>query len=87
MVKTKLNFLKNCLDKGVHLREVDDTLNTRMVINALKKTFRNGSPELLNSYQGNQFTSQRFIDFVKENSILQSMDGKNRLTDNIVIER
>lgn len=46
--------------------EVDDTLDTRMVINALKKALRNrnGKPEIINSDQGSQFPSQRYIDFV-----------------------
>ncbi len=67
--------------------EVDDTLDTRMVINALKKAFRMAKPQILNSDQGCQFTSQQYIDFVKENGIRQSMDGKSRWADNIMIER
>ena len=57
--------------------EVDDTLDTRMVINALKKAFKVAKPQILNSDQGCQFTSQQYIDFVKENGIRQSMDGKS----------
>ena len=49
--------------------EVDDTLDTRMVINALKKAFKVAKPQILNSDQGCQFTSQQYIDFVKENGI------------------
>lgn len=67
--------------------EVDDTLDTRMVINALKKAFSVAKPRILNSDQGSQFTSQQYIDFVKENGIRQSMDGKSRWADNIMIER
>ena len=67
--------------------EVDDTLDTRMVINALKKAFKVAKPQILNSDQGCQFTSQQYIDFVKENGIRQSMDGKSRWADNIMIER
>ena len=51
--------------------EVDDTLDTRMVINALKKAFKVTKPQILNSGQGCQFTSQQYIDFVKENGIRQ----------------
>ena len=47
--------------------EVDDTLDTRMVISALKKAFKVAKPQILNSDQGCQFTSQQYIDFVKEN--------------------
>ena len=67
--------------------EVDDTLDTGMVINALKKAFKVAKPQLLNSDQGCPFTSQLYIDFVKENGIRQSMDGKSRWADNIMIER
>ena len=58
-----------------------------MVINALKKALMIAKPQILNSDQGCQFTSQQYIDFVKENGIRQSMDGKSRLADNIMIER
>ena len=67
--------------------EVDDTLDTRMVLNALNKTFKIAKPQILNSDQRCQFTSQQYIDFVKENGIRQSMDGKSRWADNIMIER
>ena len=67
--------------------EVDDTLDTGMVINALKKSFSVAKPHILNSDQGCQFTSQQYIDFVKENDIRQSMDGKSRWVDNIMTER
>ena len=62
-------------------------LDTRMVISALKKAFKVAKPQILNSDQGCQFTSQQYIDFVKENGIRQSMDGKSRWADNIMIER
>ena len=67
--------------------EIDDTLDTRMVICALEKAFKVAKPQILNSDQGCQFTSQQYIDFVKQNGIRQSMDGKSRWADNIVIER
>ena len=58
-----------------------------MVLNALSKAFKIANPQILNSDQGCQFTSQQYIDFVKENGIRQSMDGKSRWADNIMIER
>ena len=67
--------------------QVDDTLDTRMVINALKKAFKVAKPLILNSDQGCQFTSTEYIAFLKENHIRQSMDGKSRWADNIMIER
>ena len=67
--------------------EIDDTLDTRMVINALKKAFKTAKPVILNSDQGCQFTSNEYMNFLKENQIRQSMDGKSRWADNIMIER
>jgi len=67
--------------------EVDDTLDTRMVINALKKALKVATPLILNSDQGCQFTSQEYTNFIQKNKIRQSMDGKSRWADNIMIER
>lgn len=67
--------------------ELDDTLDTRACIEACKKAFRVAKPEILNSDQGCQFTSQEYKEFLKENHVRQSMDGKSRWTDNIKIER
>lgn len=67
--------------------EVDDTLDTRMVIQAVRKAFRIAKPEILNSDQGCQFTSNEYKTFLRENQVLQSMDGKSRRADNIMIER
>ena len=67
--------------------EVDDTLDTRMVITALKKAFMVAKPVILNSDQGCQFTGNEYMNFLKENQIFQSMDGKSRWANNIMIER
>ena len=67
--------------------ELDDTLDTRACIEACEKAFKIAKPEILNSDQGSQFTSQKYKDFLKEHHIKQSMDGKSRWADNIMIER
>lgn len=67
--------------------ELDDTLSTRMVIQALKMAYAVATPEILNSDQGSQFTSNEYIDFVINNKSKISMDGKGRWADNIPIER
>ncbi len=46
-----------------------------------------GKPEIINSDQGSQFTSDVYINLLKENNIKISMDGKGRAIDNIYIER
>jgi putative transposase len=46
-----------------------------------------GNPEIFNTDQGSQFTSDVFIGLLKEREINISMDGKGRAIDNIFIER
>lgn len=48
---------------------------------------QHGQPEILNSDQGSQFTSELYINLLKENNVQISMDGKGRAIDNIFIER
>ena len=42
---------------------------------------------IINSDQGSQFTSNEYKQLLKELHVRQSMDGKSRWADNIVIER
>lgn len=58
-----------------------------MVINAVKKALKISRPLILNLDQGSQLTNNQYIDFVRSNVIRQSMDGKSRWADNIIIER
>ena len=67
--------------------DIDDTLDTTMVINACEKAFKVAKPLIINSDQGSQFTSEKYRDFIRTNGIRQSMDGKSRWADNIMIER
>lgn len=58
---------------------------TRVVKNAVHKY---GKPEIINSDQGVQFTSQAYIELIQSFKTTKiSMDGKGRATDNIAIER
>ena len=45
-----------------------------------------GKPEIINTDQGGQYTSDEFSSFVLNNGIRLSMDGKGRATDNAFIE-
>ena len=67
--------------------DLDDTLDVTSCIEACKKAFLVTKPEILNSDQGCQFTSQGYKDFLRANKVRQSMDGKSRWADNIKIER
>ncbi len=48
---------------------------------------RYGSPNILNSDQGGQFTSEEYINLLTSYNIQISMDGKGRVTDNVFVER
>ena len=48
---------------------------------------RYGTPDIFNTDQGSQFTSEAFTEVLKENDIQISMDGKGRWMDNVFIER
>ena len=64
------------------------TLETGPCIEALKEAMRrHGKPEIMNTDQGNQFTSIDFIKTLKDADILISMDGKGAWRDNVFIER
>lgn len=67
--------------------ELDDTLETRMVLQAVNKAFLTAKPEILNSDQGCQFTSEQYIQEIKNSRVKISMDGIGRWADNIPIER
>ncbi len=67
---------------------LSDTLDTAPVLEAVKTAISTyGVPCIINSDQGSQFTSNDYIDFLATNSIRQSMDGKARWVDNVLIER
>jgi putative transposase len=46
-----------------------------------------GRPEIFNTDQGSQFTSEAFTEQLKKNEIAISMDGKGRWRDNVFVER
>lgn len=57
-------------------------------IEAVKDAIANhGTPEIFNTDQGSQFTSQDFTSLLKEHDIRISMDGKGSWRDNVFIER
>lgn len=67
---------------------LSNTLDTRFCVEALKEAlFKYGAPEIFNTDQGCQFTSEKFTSVLKSWNIRISMDGKGRFKDNIFIER
>ena len=68
--------------------ELSDSLDTAPVLLAVSRAIaRHGTPSIINSDQGSQFTSEDYTQFLKRCSIRQSMDGKARWIDNVVIKR
>jgi putative transposase len=66
---------------------LSNSLDTDFCIQALEEALKFGKPEIFNSDQGSQFTSNDFTDVLKDHAIQISMDGKGRCIDNIFIER
>lgn len=62
-------------------------LDTEMCMKAFYKAIIFAKPEILNSDQGCQFTSELWTSTLTKNNIQISMDGKGRWADNICIER
>lgn len=67
--------------------EISITLDASFCVEALKRALSMGTPEIFNSDQGSQFTSQAFTSVLREAGIRISMDGRGRVYDNIFIER
>jgi putative transposase len=63
-------------------------METDFILEALKEAMtRYGKPEIFNTDQGSQFTSEAFTSVLLENEILISMDGKGAWRDNVFVER
>jgi len=67
---------------------VSITLDSAFCIAAVEDAMaRYGRPEILNTYQGAQFTSAAFTGLLLDHSIRISMDGRGCWRDNIFVER
>ena len=66
---------------------LSNTLDTSFCVDALDEALRKGKPEIFNTDQGAQFTSEAFTGLLEKHGIRISMDGKGRYTDNLFIER
>ena len=67
---------------------LSDTLGVQPVLETVRSAVdKLGAPAILNSDQGSQFTSNEYKQLLKGLHIRQSMDGKSRWADNIMIER
>lgn len=67
---------------------LSNTMDAAFCVDCLEDALqREGPPEIFNSDQGVQFTSQVFTDVLKREGIKISMDGRGRALDNIFVER
>jgi len=65
-----------------------NTLDTQFCLDALEEALNKyGKPEIFNTDQGSQFTSDDFTQKLNENDIKISMDGKGAWIDNVFVER
>ncbi len=67
--------------------EVSITLDVGFCLGALAWALKTAQPEIFNSDQGSQFTSEQFIELLLAHKVQISMDGRGRAMDNIFVER
>ena len=68
---------------------LSNTMEAEWVVDLLRTTvLQHGKPEIINSDQGSQFTSDEYVNYVKSlETVKISMDGKGRAIVNVYIER
>ena len=67
---------------------LSNTMDSSFCVDALEEAIgRHGAPEIFNTDQGAQFTSESFTGVLKAAEIKISMDGKGRWVDNVFVER
>jgi putative transposase len=92
-IPMKKGFMYLCAIIDVHTRYVvnwgiSNTMNAEWCRGiADVAILKHGKPEIFNTDQGSQFTSEVFTGLLKEHEIKISMDGKGRALDNVWIER
>ncbi len=67
--------------------ELSNTMDASFCVSALDEALGSRKPEVFNTDQGSQFTSEAFAERVLSAEIRFSMDGRGRYLDNIFIER
>ena len=67
---------------------ISNSMEAVFCVDCLEEALRtHGKPEIFNSDQGSQFTSEAFTGVLKREGIVISMDGRGRAFDNIFVER
>jgi len=66
---------------------LSNTLDAGFCVEALKDALRENRPDIFNTDQGSQFTSEAFTGLLVQHGVKISMDGKGSYNDNLFIER
>jgi putative transposase len=66
---------------------LSNTLDADFCVEALEEALRKGHPDIFNTDQGAQFTSDAFTGLLEQHGVKISMDGKGSYNDNLFIER
>jgi putative transposase len=66
---------------------LSNTLDAGFCVEALEEALRKGRPDIFNTDQGAQFTSEAFTGLLERHGVRISMDGKGSYNDNLFIER
>jgi putative transposase len=66
---------------------LSNTLDTAFCLEALEQALTQAQPQIFNTDQGCQFTSQAFTGMLEAHAVRISMDGRGRVFDNIFVER
>ncbi len=68
--------------------EISTIIDESFCVSALERALRrHDKPEIFNTDQGSQYTGAAFTGVLKDHGVRISMDGKGRVTDNIMVER
>src|SRR5204863_1753006 len=83
-----LVVIMDWVSRAVLAWRLSNTLGAEFCVEALEEAlFRYGRPEIFNTDQGSQFTSNDFTGTLERHEVTISMDGKGRYMDNIFVER
>ncbi len=67
--------------------KLSNRLEGSFCLEALDAALSRGQPEVFNTDQGSQFTSEQYVNRLLDRSVAVSMDGRGRALDNVFIER
>ena len=83
-----LVVIMDWVSRAVLAWRLSNTLAADFCVEALEEALaRYGRPEIFNTDQASQFTSDDFTGTLKRHGVMISMDGKGRCMDNIFVER